>query len=121
LRRRCELVIGFGPKLLQRVLRSKHSWLAKRCELPRRTYPLAAEAGYADRPNRVASQCGSPGDRPGRCSEIGIETAVRPTITRLQTLRCSSRGVTLDDGFVQDAPSSCALWLGDWKDQLCAS
>jgi AraC-like DNA-binding protein len=50
LRRRCEAAIGFGPKLLQRVLRFQAFLaLAKRCELPSENVAqLAADAGYAD-------------------------------------------------------------------------
>jgi AraC-like DNA-binding protein len=50
LRRRCEAAIGFGPKLLQRVLRFQTFLaLAKRYELPSENVAqLAADAGYAD-------------------------------------------------------------------------
>jgi AraC-like DNA-binding protein len=50
LRRRCEAAIGFGPKLLQRVLRFQAFLaLAKRYELPSENVAqLAGDAGYAD-------------------------------------------------------------------------
>ena len=77
LRRRCQAVVGYGPKTLQRVLRFRGfvSRVDARPEILDLA-AIAAEAGYADQAH-LTRECGAARPDPGRAGPAagGLENA----------------------------------------------